>query len=228
MKELSIFIDESGDFGNYDFHSPYYILSLVFHNQNNDIEAQISHLNQKLSYYNIEDKSIHTAPLVRGEENYQNLDVHDRRKILLSFISFVKWCDIQYKCFVVNKKETINSMNLTTKLSKLLSTFLKENLELFNQYDSIKIYYDNGQHEVTKIVNSIFTTLFNDPIIKKVKPSDYKLFQAADLFCYFMLLSLKDKSKCLSMSEKRFFENSYNLHRMYIKQFHRLEFSSSK
>lgn len=27
MKELSIFIDESGDFGEYDYHSPWYIVS---------------------------------------------------------------------------------------------------------------------------------------------------------------------------------------------------------
>lgn len=26
MKELSIFIDESGDFGEYDYHSPWYIV----------------------------------------------------------------------------------------------------------------------------------------------------------------------------------------------------------
>ncbi len=25
MKELSIFIDESGDFGEYDYHSPWYM-----------------------------------------------------------------------------------------------------------------------------------------------------------------------------------------------------------
>lgn len=30
-KELSIFIDESGDFGKYDYQSPFYILTLVFH-----------------------------------------------------------------------------------------------------------------------------------------------------------------------------------------------------
>ena len=34
MKKLSIFIDESGDFGEYKFHSPYYIMSLVMHKQN--------------------------------------------------------------------------------------------------------------------------------------------------------------------------------------------------
>ena len=32
LKELSIFIDESGDFGEYCFHSPYYIITMVFHN----------------------------------------------------------------------------------------------------------------------------------------------------------------------------------------------------
>lgn len=29
-KELSIFIDESGDFGEYDHHSPFYIITMVF------------------------------------------------------------------------------------------------------------------------------------------------------------------------------------------------------
>ena len=33
MRELSIFIDESGDFGEYDYHSPWYIVTMVFHNQ---------------------------------------------------------------------------------------------------------------------------------------------------------------------------------------------------
>ena len=31
LKELSIFIDESGDFGEYEAHSPYYIIIMVFH-----------------------------------------------------------------------------------------------------------------------------------------------------------------------------------------------------
>ena len=39
LKELSIFIDESGDFGEYCFHSPYYIITMVFHNQAIDIQT---------------------------------------------------------------------------------------------------------------------------------------------------------------------------------------------
>ena len=37
MKELSIFVDESGDFGEYAVHSPYYIITMVYHEQDKDI-----------------------------------------------------------------------------------------------------------------------------------------------------------------------------------------------
>ena len=37
MRELSIFIDESGDFGSYEHHCPYYLMTLVFHNQSDPI-----------------------------------------------------------------------------------------------------------------------------------------------------------------------------------------------
>ena len=39
--ELSVFVDESGDFGEYDYHAPYYIISLVLHNQSNDIQFDL-------------------------------------------------------------------------------------------------------------------------------------------------------------------------------------------
>ena len=44
MSEPSIFIDESGDFGAYEFHAPYYLITLVFHDQAKDISAGIEHL----------------------------------------------------------------------------------------------------------------------------------------------------------------------------------------
>ena len=42
MKELSIFVDESGDFGEYNYQSPYYIISMVFHNQNINIDQDLN------------------------------------------------------------------------------------------------------------------------------------------------------------------------------------------
>ena len=44
MKELSVFIDESGDFGAYEHHSPFYLLTLVFHDQSVDISPNLFRL----------------------------------------------------------------------------------------------------------------------------------------------------------------------------------------
>lgn len=41
MKELSIFVDESGDFGKYDYHAPFYIITMVMHNQKVNIENDL-------------------------------------------------------------------------------------------------------------------------------------------------------------------------------------------
>lgn len=46
MKELSIFIDESGDWGEYEKHCPYYIVTMVMHDQSKDIEKEVRHLEE--------------------------------------------------------------------------------------------------------------------------------------------------------------------------------------
>ena len=48
MKELSVFIDESGDFGEYDPKAPFYIISLVAHDQSKDLSEQIYTLDETL------------------------------------------------------------------------------------------------------------------------------------------------------------------------------------
>ena len=37
MGKLSIFVDESGDFGAYSVRSAYYIVSMIFHEQDNGL-----------------------------------------------------------------------------------------------------------------------------------------------------------------------------------------------
>lgn len=59
MKELSVFIDESGDFGEFDPKSPYYIIGMVLHNQKNDISSQIQYLNKVLSETELKRNFVH-------------------------------------------------------------------------------------------------------------------------------------------------------------------------
>lgn len=51
MRELSIFVDESGDFGEYEKHAPYYIITMILHDQSVDISAEISKLNEIVQFF---------------------------------------------------------------------------------------------------------------------------------------------------------------------------------
>ena len=66
MKELSIFIDESGDFGEYNRLSPYYIVSMVFHDQENSIRDSLESLEQELSYLDYPNHCLHAGPPLYG------------------------------------------------------------------------------------------------------------------------------------------------------------------
>lgn len=82
MEELSIFIDESGDFGDVVNTSPYYIATFVFHNQLNDISSNIVRFENLLKECDFADEYVHTHPLIRKEYPYYNLSIDKRRKIL--------------------------------------------------------------------------------------------------------------------------------------------------
>ena len=42
MKELGVFIDESGDFGENNDYPPYYFITMVSHNQDTSINKAIT------------------------------------------------------------------------------------------------------------------------------------------------------------------------------------------
>ena len=217
LKELSIFIDESGDFGEYNHHSPYYIITMVFHDQQESIQLAISMLNHELSYLNLDNLCIHTGPIIRKEEIYVNMSVEERRRIFNKMVAFIRQIDIHYKCFCIEKKHIADIVEATGKLSGQISEFIRAHYEDFLSYDDVKIYYDNGQVEVSKILSSVFNSLLPNPLFRKVMPSEYKLFQAADLLCTLELVKLKLENNRLSKSEKIFFGNIRDLRKNYLK-----------
>ena len=216
-KELSIFIDESGDFGPTESHSPYYFITMVFHNQNDDISDCIKTLDSHLDNLGLKSHYIHTGPLIRKEREYYNMPLDLRRKILSRMLQFSRNTKIRYKYFYIEKKEALNSVDLVGKLSGQISDFVKEHLEYFCEFDCIKIYYDNGQTEITKILSSVFNTLVSNVDFRLVSPSDYKLFQVADFYCTLELINLKLQKSNWSKSERLFFKTEHSFKKNYIK-----------
>lgn len=218
MKELSIFIDESGDYGEYQHHSPYYIISMVFHDQSILIDDPVRKLNRELSYLKLDNLCIHTGPIIRMEEIYNVMSKKDRRTILNKLVAFVRNVDIKYVSFAVEKKHLDGSVDIIARISKQIASFIRDHYDELLPYDVIKVYYDNGQIEVTKMLASVFGALLPQVEFKKVLPVDYKLFQVADLICTMRLITLKLEHKGLSKSEIEFFGNHKNLKKNYLQR----------
>ena len=217
MKELSIFIDESGDFGEYDYRCPYYIITMVMHDQSYDISTNLEKLERELDYIGYPNHCVHAGPIIRQEQEYRFESMEVRQKIMKKMMSFLRQVDIKCKTVYIEKKHISDEVEAAGKLAKQLSHFLRENLSVFASYDTVKVYYDNGQIELNKILSSVFNVFLDNVEFRKVIPSDYRLFQIADLVCTLQLLELKCDNHVLSNSEKRFFENDRTLKKNYIK-----------
>ena len=217
MGELSVFIDESGDFGPYERHAPYYIITLLFHEQRFDISDQIEHLKKHLVEQGFTaTHAIHSAPLIRREKDYSGMDLTSRRKLFRSLFNFMRLCDISYKSFVFRKSEFADHDKMVSRISRDVSMFLRDNLAFLQGFDKIIVYYDNGQKEITNLVNTLFNA-FLEADVRKVSPSEYSLFQAADMFCTLTLLEEKLTHEGLSKLEDEFFMGTRSLKKNYLK-----------
>jgi hypothetical protein len=217
MKELSIFVDESGDFGEYDYHAPFYIISMVLHDQSVDIDNDLKTFENELANIGWSKHCIHAGPVIRSEEEYHGYDLKDRQKILMKMMTFIRHLDVRFKSIYIEKKHIEDSVEATGKLSKQLAAFIRENYQFFCGYDVVKVYYDNGQVEVTRILSSVFNALLENVEFRKVMPADYRLFQVADLICTLKLTELKMENHQLSKSDIFFFNDERTLKKNYLK-----------
>ncbi len=214
---LSVFIDESGDFGAYDVHTPYYIVAMILHDQSIDIRENIHLLDKHITESGFGIHAIHTGPLIRREAVYSNEIMENRKKLFNILFHFSRRLDFKYICPMIKKSECPDEVTMTGKLSKAIKNELIQHQEYWNNFDKVIIYYDNGQIELTKILSSVFNVLYADVEFRKVQPVDYKLFQVADMVCTLELLRLKAESNSFSKSETEFFHSTRDFRKNYLK-----------
>ena len=110
-------------------------------------------------------------------------------------------------------------------MSRELGRFVREHLRFFQSFERLIVYYDNGQKEISTIINAVFNVLV-DAEIRRVRPSDYCLFQAADMFCTLELVRRKLEGAGLGKSEEVFFHGARALRKNYLKPMERKAFFS--
>lgn len=218
MKELSIFVDESGDFGEYVKHAPYYIVTMVLHDQSVDISENVNALEYSLKQIGYGGgQAIHTEPLIRREPPYQYFQPNERRALFSKLFYFALNCDITYKSFIYKKNEFENVNEMEKRMARDVSQFICQNLSYFQNYEKVIVYYDNGQHELSKILNTSLSKQLTNYEMRKVAPNEYRLFQVADLICTLELTKTKIERGKLSHSEEKIFHSKKEIKKDFLR-----------
>ena len=217
-KSLNVFCDESGDTGFEEGSSKYYIVSLVFHDKKDDIASQLNGFSNNPPF--------HIGPIIRNEKDYKVCNLNERKNYLHRIMVLFSILPVLHKTFIYKKKDfSKNEMRILNTLTRDFSLFLRDNNKYFSMFDTINVYYDNGQQIVSRALLKSFSFVENKLIFKKdVKQEKYRLTQIADFVCSLKLVEIKFNNGELSKSESRMFENRKEFRRTYLRLLSKKEF----
>ena len=85
MKELSIFIDESGDFGEITERPAYYLVTLLFHDQKNEIASSVKRLEDSIKNSGFDFDYIHRCRLAEKSVNTGKIEKYSNCRSLKKY-----------------------------------------------------------------------------------------------------------------------------------------------
>lgn len=218
MRELSIFIDESGDAA---FRSNFYLVTLVFHDQSVSLGDRFAKYEAALLNQQLDCIPFHFNPLLNGNDDYRWKDIRNRKRQLAAFTAFVQYLPIQYATFLFEKRGRLDDpARLATAIEADVAQFLRANLACLQGYDKVKIYYDGGQSLVTRALHKAIegalaaqATVYRDAV-----PGNYRLAQVADYLCGIELTAAKYEHRLQTKTDVEFFGGVRDFKKNFLKK----------
>lgn len=216
-KELSIFVDESGDRGG---KARYYLLTLVFHDQADSIAEAVTGYESKLARADLPNIPFHSEPLMNGHKDYEFLNIEQRKVMLAYFSSFVRKLPISYITFVYRRSQFEDPARLMERMGRDISSAMIEHLGFFQSFDDVKVYYDNGQDIVKQALDRAVGKILSKGVVRRRKTSmtDYRLEQVANYLCAIELALVKYEAKENGETYNKFFGGIGPFKRNWLKQ----------
>ncbi|MFZ2756497.1 MAG: DUF3800 domain-containing protein [Atopobiaceae bacterium] len=217
---ISLFCDESGNVGK---SSEYYLMTLVFHDQADDISAHLVRYEQVLSQSGLRDIPFHMTPLLRAHDDYDGLDIQTRKRLLSKFSVLSQHLPYSYHAFAYRKAEFASDAVMFARMRRDLVTFLFDHLGYFQSFDHVKLYYDDGQDAVSRVLHSAIEYAISKEayLYRDARPQDYRLAQVADYVCGIELTGLKYAASEATRTDEAFFGGSTSFKKNFLKQVRR-------
>lgn len=219
--KLSVFVDESGNFSYPDEVARFYLVTLVLHRQADLIDELVRRLDDRLARLNLDGLCFHAGPLIRREEGFADMNWELRARLFSLLMAFLRKAPVKFASVVVDKKYVSSLRQLTEQLAAGIDSSFDSIRGHIKDGGTVKIYYDCGQPLVTQLLHDAACRAFGSSaeFAQGVRPSDYRLFQIADLICTLMLVKSKMVAGLpMSASEHRFFGGPRPFKRVYLRQ----------
>ena len=113
------------------------------------------------------------------------------------------------------------------RVDDCMKSFFDESLAYFQKFENVILYYDNGQQKLNHLLNIVLAACFSKYEVRKILPSEYKLFQVADLICTLELLNRKFETEEMTRSEKLIFHTKRDFKKDFFKGLRKLGFSEN-
>lgn len=216
MGDASIFVDESGGQGG---HSKYYVLTLVFHDQADDIESDLEKYRLGLGKRGLPEIPFHMGPLMTGHDDYEGLDLEARKGYFSQFFIFLQHLPVRYQSFVYRRSEFRDEEALSARMRRDVTDLLFDNLDYFQSFDSVKLYYDDGQEIVARALHAAIEYVLakNSVLYRHTRAADFALEQAADLLCTLELTARKYGVGEQTRTDEKFFGSARSFKNNYMK-----------
>ncbi len=154
----------------------------------------------------------HASPLMYGKDAFRNMDMETRKKLFANFEAFCRRAPFTCTTFLYRRNEVPDPSNFITRFKRGLVIFLTDNLEYFQQFELVKIYYDNGQQMVTEALHGALDfILYKESVLYRAASSkEYRLSQVADCVCAIELVNLKFLNNELTETDTKMFGTNYS------------------
>ena len=220
---LSIFVDESGNFGDVSDMARYCIITLVLHDQSFDITDAVRNLNRANDDLGLDSDvfRFHSMPLIRQDDEYAAMSRRMRGRILARMLTFVRDVDFRYCTFCVDTSFVNTPEQVFDKMKRQTEDFISAHKTTFESLGGIKVYYDAGQKQVSKLLEETIGRQMSSPIVfaQGVTQGNYKLLQVADLICTVELINRRlEDGVPLPLAETRFFGGPRDFKRNILKK----------
>lgn len=219
-KIMSVFLDEAGQERSRDAQSKWYLLTLVLHDQDDDISPHVEAYETYIHQKSLPDIPFHMVELMHGHGNYTALELEVRKRLLMSFNSFVQRLPIVYRTFAYRQSEFEDHRQLSARMKRDLSLFIEEHLADFQRFDSVAVYYDGGQSSVNQAVHHAFDEKLSANVAeyKKLRYQERRLSQVADYLCSIELANLRFDGGMVSSTYKKIFGTRRKFRMNFLKQ----------